>query len=182
MNEKRQRLARILDRDMSDRFFALPFRAARDFQVLFRQLAERGVIGERRGRRREPVRLFPVKALRFRGQPIKIRTHQLARAVLQAQREEVDRARIRQRGMGKNLVRAVGSRIHRGFLRELLGHVEIVDFRGQLQAWHIVISAADHPHGMIVVGIQRMQRLHRPFRSEVSAAGPQIIVVKVPDH
>ena len=67
-------------------------------------------------------------------------------------------------------------------MRELLRHVDVVDFGCQLQTLDIFVLAAHNPDRMIVIAVDRMQGFHSALGAEVSAAGTQVVVVEVPDH
>src|SRR5882762_11843634 len=92
---------------------------------------------------RRPPRstLFPYTTLfrSFQPQPNKVRRTQPRH--------------IRQR---EDLRRAVRGSVKRIFLRELLGRVEVVYLGGELQTLHVLILAAHHPNGMVIVAIDGM--------------------------
>jgi len=67
------------------------------------------------------------------GEPVEIRSHQFAGGIVQAQRNEIDRAKLLTSG-NANIWRAVSGGVDGVLVRELLGHVQVVDFVVRPQA------------------------------------------------
>src|SRR3984885_13705437 len=167
---------------MRDGVCAFSFRTLSNFKLYLGKLRKGGVVGERIGWGHPPCGFRPVNGLRRGGAPIEVRAYQCAVGVGEAEGEEVYGAEVLHVGKRENLRCTVGGRIDGIFMRKLLRRIEIVNLSSQPQASHIFILAADHPDGVIVVTIDRVQRFHGALGTEIAAAGTQIVVVQMPDQ